>query len=171
MEHPKSISEIALETQLKEVQENYEALLAKEETEFMQGQRFNMPIKFGFNVDETKVEALKNDIGFILWCLIKQNHITDQHFNDNIMVAVEEIKRRRPNNYFEFRAAINWAGLTNSFGTYYINYTQSRTTNDIFWLGVYYYIKNPQEFSFEFEGKIMKLGTKNFAFVNPQLFI
>lgn len=167
----KSITEIALEEDLKSLKTKYEMLKNKEETEFMQGQRFNMPIKFGFDIKEANVAALKDDIGFILWCLIKQNHITDQHFDDNIMVTVKEIRKRKPQNYFEFRAVCCWTGLTSHFGTYFIDYTQSRTTNDIFWLGVYYYIRNPQEFTFEFEGKVMGLSTKNFSFVNPQLFV
>ena len=166
-----TISEMTLREDLEKLQLKYNRLLSKEETEFIQGQYFNMPIRFGFDIKETNVEALKDDIGFILWSLIKQNHLTDQYFDENVMKAVEEIRRRKPKNYFEFRAAVSWGSLLSNFGTYYIEYTGSSTTNDIFWLGVYHYIKNPQEFIFEYDGEIMNLSTKNFAFVNPQLFI
>jgi len=166
-----SITEITIKKDLEDLQIKYDMLLNKEETEFMQGHRFNMPIKFGFDVKESNIVALKDDIGFIIWSLIKQNHITDQFFDDKVMEAVKEIRRRNPSNYFEFRAACSWSGLTSTFGTYYIEYTQTRVVNDIFWMGVYYYIKNPKKFTFEFKGEVMNLSTKNFAFVNPQLFI
>jgi len=162
-----------LEHELKKTKNELNQLKNIQGFEYLIGQEFKMPMKFGFDIKESNIKSLKNDLGFILWTLIKNNHLTSEDFDEEVMSAVEMINQIRPKNYIEFKAAIYFSKLrqSNKYGSTYIEQFQTQILNDIYWLGIWYYIKNPQEFLFEYDDKIMQLNTKNFSFVNPQLFI
>jgi len=162
-----------LEDELKKTKRELNQLKNMQEFEYLVGQEFKMPMKFGFDITESNIKSLKSDLGFILWALIKNNHLTPEDFDDEVMSAVEKINQIRPKNYVEFKAAISFSRLrqSNKYGSTYIEEFQTQILNDVYWLGIWFYIKNPQEFLFEYNNKIMQLNTKNFSFVNPQLFV
>ena len=139
--------------------------------ESITGQEFNMPVKFGFDAGSSNVEALKTSTGFILWTLIKQCHLADQFFDDLIADTAKRIIEVKPKNYFEFRSACSYHGLNSKFGVYSIEKTSMKTTNDVFWLGVWHYIQYPDKFEYEFDGVVRNLTRDGVMFANPQLFI
>lgn len=135
--------------------------------EILKGCEFNFPLKFGFDAEGADVDALKTNTGFILWSLIRQNHIADQYFNDKVKQAADYIDNSKPKNYYEFKYCLS---ALNEFGR--VGITTPRSTsvfNDVFWLGVYHVYINQHLFTYEFNNEIRTL--KDYKIVNPHLFV
>lgn len=165
-----SITEFTLREELEKLQAKYNHLKS-EKFECVVGREFKMPRQFGFDVRETNIRSLTIPTAFIIWTLIKGNHLTEDGFDDQVMNLVYQIQKNKPKDYMEFKCCVQGSRLNSSFGTYHYSAMNYNVLDDEFWLGVWYYIQNPDEFTIEFEGEVMNLSIVNMANVNPQLYI
>ena len=126
--------------------------------EVLVGKEFDIP-EFGFDINESLLmteECIKNKYGFILWTFIKIGHITDQYFLNYVDEAVKRIDKWQPKTYSEFIVCVN--PLTSKgFGNISVGISGIRSSDHVFWLGVWKYIQNPDLFSYKYQDKIYKL--------------
>lgn len=165
-----SISEYTLRESLEKLQAKYDHLKS-EKFESIVGREFKMPRQFGFDVRDTDIRSLTVPTAFIIWTLIKGNHLTSDSFDEEVMNLVYQIHKYKPKNYMEFKGCIDSSRLGQSFGTYYVDRMNYRVRDDEFWLGVWYYIQHQDEFTIEYEGEVMNLSTLVMSDINPQLYI
>lgn len=103
-------------------------------------------VVFAFNPDESGIKALATFEGRVLWACIKTQHITSQHFNDNVEAVSQWLRSdRKPKTYRQFIAGIRGSGL-DIFGTRMLKndlgWEVYRTLDDEYWRGVWRYLKH-----------------------------
>jgi hypothetical protein len=103
----------------------------------------NEEITLGFDPAESsdkKVrEIFSNKTAYILWCLIKTQHIVSQYFNENVLAVAKTIEEKKPENYRNFMQIINSSPLS-GFGNIVIqeNFMYSEKIPDSrFWSNVF----------------------------------
>ena len=165
-----SISEYTLRESLEKLQAKYDHLKS-EKFEAIVGREFKMPRQFGFDVRDTDIRSLTVPTAFIIWTLIKGNHLTEDGFDEQVMNLVYHIHKHKPKNYMEFKGCVQCSRLNSAFGSYHIESLNYSVHDDEFWLGVWYYIQNQDEFTIEYEGEVMNLSTLVMSDINPQLYI
>jgi len=165
-----TISEYTLRESLEKLQAKYNHLKS-EKFEAVIGKEFKMPRQFGFDVRETNIRSLTVPIAFIIWTLIKGNHLTEDGFDEQVINLVYQIHKYKPKNYMEFKGCVQGSRLNSGFGSYHITSMNYNVLDDEFWLGVWYYIQNQDEFTIEYNGVVLTLSTLIMTEINPQLYI
>ena len=111
--------------------------------------------KFGFDPDKCDLEVLKNRVSRIIWTCIKNNHLVDQYFNDDVLNVAKRIKTNNPSNYQEFKNIIRASPL-NVFGRITVDekvlFCQTEMDHE-FWGRVWRYIKGRSKFRIEIQEK------------------
>ena len=100
-------------------------------------------LSFAFDPSESDIPALASRVGRILWGCIKQQHITDQYFNDHVLGVVDKIGENNPTTYREFKNIIQHSGLQ-GYGCCRddgsLGVPAHQRLDDDFWDGVWLYV-------------------------------
>lgn len=111
-------------------------------------------VTLAFDPEKSGLVSFSSEVGKILWCCVKYQHLADQYFDLHISQVAEYINVNKIDTYEAFKNHISVSKL-NMFGIVYKGTRMEiiacchRELDDEFWQGVWEYITGEKELEIE----------------------